>query len=145
MRRAVCLVALAFAASGCPRLPPPPARPSVVLERIERTGTDTNPSVRVRARLLVHNRDAVRLFLSAIDWELVLEDRALLRGRAHPSRVLAPGQRAAVELAISLPAPIAAELGAPYEGPLRLRGTVHMQDADGRGRPAPFDEATALR
>jgi hypothetical protein len=132
MKPALCAAALALAA-GCPRLPPPPPHPSVALGRLERAGDG-----RLRAQLRVHNHGSSTLTVSAVDWELVQETRPLLRGRSHARRALAPHQRAAIVVAIALPPSLASELGGRS---LRLRGTVHLEDADGRGRPAPFDAA----
>jgi hypothetical protein len=131
-RLAFAAIACALAASGCPRLPPPASRPSVSLVRLERAG----PSA-LRARLLIHNRGAAPLLLSAIDWEIVRGEEPLLRGRAHAKRRFAAEERAAIEIAISLPAALSPAL----RGDLRLRGTAHLEpDA-----PAAFDEPAALR
>jgi hypothetical protein len=135
MKRALCVAALVAMASGCPRLPPPPPRPSVVLERMDRAD-----ATRLLARLRVHNHGAIGVTVSAVDWELARGARPLVRGRSRARRALAPDQDAAIEFAIALPAPLAAELGADSGG-LRLRGAVHLRDSGGRGRPAPFDEA----
>ncbi len=142
MRLALC-AALALGAAGCPRLPPPPPRPSVVLERIDRSA---GAEVSLRAHLRVHNRGDAALTLHAVDWELVLAGRPLLRGRSQARRSLAPGAQAAVEVAIDIPAPLEGELrrGAAAGGRIELRGTVHLEDAGGRGRPAPFDELAAM-
>jgi len=141
MRLALC-VALSVGAAGCPRLPPPPPRPSVALERIDRGGAERS----LRAQLRVHNRGDAALTLHAVDWELVLAGRPLLRGRSPARGSLAPGAHAAVLVAIALPAPIEGELrrGAAGGGRVELRGTVHLEDAAGRGRPAPFDDLAVL-
>jgi hypothetical protein len=134
MKRAL-LAALALAA-GCPRLPPPPPHPSVEVEQLELA---TASEVQLRARLRVHNHGTARLTVSAVDWELVLGPRSLLRGRSEQRRALGPDPRAiAIDLAVAIPAGLAGELRA--RPGLRLRGTVHLQDAAGRGHPVPFDE-----
>ena len=132
MRLAVCAV-LALCAAACPRLPPPASRPSVVVERIDSAGSS------LRAHLRVHNRGDAALRLSAVDWELVLAGRPLVRGRAREKRSLAPGARAALVVELAIPAPLVGELlRAAAARTIELRGTVHLEDAVGRGRPAPF-------
>ena len=139
MRLAVC-AALALCAAGCPRLPPPAPRPSVVLERIDRAGSS------LRAHLRVQNRGGAVLRLSAVDWELVLAGRPLVRGRTGERRSIAPGAYAAIIVDLAVPAPLEGELrrAAAAGGRIELRGTVHLEDAGGRGRSAPFDEVAAL-
>ena len=139
VRHAVC-AAVALCAAGCPRLPPPVPRPSVEVERIERAGSS------LRAHLRVHNRGDAALRLTAVDWELVLAGRPLARGRTRGGRSLAPGAHAAVVVELAIPAPLEGELRrtAAQRRAIELRGTVHLEDAGGRGRPAPFDEEAAL-
>jgi hypothetical protein len=139
VRLTVC-AGLALSAAGCPRLPPPVPRPSVALERIARAGSS------LRAHLRVHNRGDAALRLTAVDWELVLAGRPLARGRTRGGRSLAPGAHAALIVELAIPAPLEGELrrAAAQRRAVELRGTVHLEDAGGRGRPAPFDEVAAL-
>ena len=60
--------------------------------------------------------------------------------------MLAPDQRAVIDVALAVPAPVDAELrsAAAMGGRLRIRGMVHLEDpGGGEGAPAPFDEAAA--
>ncbi|HWM86387.1 MAG TPA: hypothetical protein VNO33_11130 [Kofleriaceae bacterium] len=138
MRARLILAIALVSATGCPRLPPPAPRPAVTLERIDRAAGS------LRARFQIHNRGAVALTLSAIDWELAPGGRPLLRGRALARRAFGPDQRATVEVAIAVPAALEPALqGAAAAGGIRLRGTFHLEDATGTGAPAPFDVLAA--
>ncbi|HKE15180.1 MAG TPA: hypothetical protein VKB80_09965 [Kofleriaceae bacterium] len=128
--------------AGCPRLPPPAPRPSVSLDRLERAAAPGQ----WRARLRVHNRGAAGLVVAAVDWELVAGERPLLRGRSPAHLALAPDQRAVIDVALAVPAPVDDELRSATTsgGRLRIRGMVHLVDpGGGEGAPAPFDEAAA--
>jgi hypothetical protein len=144
MRAAFVAVAVA-ASSGCPRLPPPAPRPSVSLNGLERAAA-TGDGLALRARFRVHNRGAARLVLAAVDWELALGERALLRGRETEQRPFAADEHATVDVAIAIPAAVADELReAVAGGRIRLRGTFHLVDpGGGPGAPAPFDELASL-
>jgi hypothetical protein len=139
--RAVALGAAVAGAAGCPRLPPPPPRPAVTLVRLDAAAATGGLALRVR--FLVHNRGAIALILSAVDWEIVLGEEPLLRGRAQAHRRFGPDERAPIEFAIVIPAPLEQELRAAAR--VRLRGMVHLEDpAGGAGAPAPFDEEAPL-
>ena len=137
---ACALVGLA----GCPRLPPPPPRPAVALVRLDRAPAAEAPAgTAFRARFEVHNRGAASLVLAAVDWEIAIGERALLRGRVHEHRPFAPDEDAAIDVAIAVPAPLEPELRRGVR--IRLRGMIHFESpAGGAGAPAPFDEDATL-
>jgi hypothetical protein len=121
MIRPLVLVA-AIACAGCPRLPPPPARPQARLLAVERGAP--GPDIRaLKVRLGIEPHGA-RMSAVAVDWELSTAGGPLVRGRS-------------TALAFRIELPPDADLRPA--APLRLRGAVHLEGPDGR-MMASFDE-----